>query len=626
MQKRIAIKNHRREIQLTVKRGLFLLAMMALCVIALVMRLGYLQIVKRDMYATLSTNNWLDLVPIEPTRGLIYDRNGVLLAENIPVFSLDIVPYQVPDLPKTLEGLKKIVSLDDISLSQFQKQMQQYRRFDEIPLKMRLSEVEVARFTENQYQFPGVLIKARLMRHYPYGESFSHVLGYVGRINAKELTEIDQANYSASRYIGKSGIEKFYEDDLHGTVGYQQVENDASGKSIRILKDLHGVPGKNIYLTIDSKLQLIVEKALAGHRGAVVAIQPATGQVLAMVSEPGYDPNAFVLGISQKEYEALSHSPDKPLYNRAIRGLYPFGSTIKPYFALQGLNTGTITENDTIYDPGYYELSSGRLVGDSSHFGHGTVNLEKAILASCDTYFYNLAAKMGIRRMDDILNQFGFGNVTGIDLDDELAGNVASPEWKKQTQGASWYPGDTINAGIGQGYMQVTPLQLAVGVATLANRGQRFIPYLQLGEQIPGGDYQAQQPTPLDKVQLRDDDYWDAVIGGMEEVVSSPIGTARRFGTNHSYTLAAKTGTAQVIAKRSGIHESDNQNAVAERFRDHHLFIVFAPVDHPQIAMGIITENSYATIEVARTILDAYLGNQSNANKPTQIETQKTGV
>lgn len=622
MQKRVAIKNHYREIQLTTRRALLAALTMAILLFGLIIRLGYLQIVKHDMYTTLATNNWLDLVPIEPTRGLIYDRHGVILAENTPVFSLDIIPYEVAHMDSTLQDLKSIVNLTDDDIQQFQKQLRQHRRFDEIPLKLKLSEEEVARFTENQYRFRGVLIKARLMRDYPYGESFSHVIGYVGRINMQELQEIDAANYSASHYIGKQGIEKYYEDDLHGHVGYEQVENDASGKPLRVLKEIKGTPGTNLYLTIDSRLQFVAEKALDGHRGAIVAIEPATGQVLAMVSQPGFDPNLFVTGINQTDYHALQSSPDRPLYDRALRGLYPFASTIKPYYALQGLETGVITEFTSIYDPGWFELPNySRHFRDWRKGGHGTVDMEKAIMQSCDTFFYTLAYRMGIKRMDDILNAFGFGQLTGIDLDGESAGVVASPEWKLKSQKQRWYPGDTINAGIGQGYMQATPLQLAQAVATLANRGKRFMPYLLLGEQMPGKPYQAQQPIPLEPVPVKDPENWEAVINAMEGVVSNPQGTAYTYyGRGYNYTVAGKTGTAQVVAKRAGIEGIENQDNVPERLRDHHLFIAFAPIDHPKLALAIISENSNIAAKTARTIFDFYLGSPPDATGATEVQ------
>ena len=341
-----------------------------------------------------------------------------------------------------------------------------------------------------------------------------------------------------------------------------------------------------------------------------------------MVSQPGYDPNIFVTGINTKDYQALQSSPDRPLFDRALRGLYPLASTVKPYYALQGLETGTITEDTRIYDPGYYELPNySRPFRDWRRGGHGTVDVERAIVQSCDTFFYTLAAKLGIKRMDDVLNAFGYGQLTGIDLDDELPGVVASPEWKEKTFKQRWYPGDTINAGIGQGYMQATPLQLAQAVATLANRGKRFMPYLLLGDQMPGKNYVPQQPIPLESVPVKDPDNWDVVISAMEEVVTS--GTATRYGRNHTYTIAGKTGTAQVIAKRAGLEGEQDQDSLPERFRDHHLFVAFAPVDNPKIAVAVISENSNIAIEVARAIFDYYLGTPPDAIGATEIQIQK---
>lgn len=615
MQKRIRIKNHKQEIQLITQRAIFLLVILGILLGLLIARLIFLQIYKHDLYVTLSTKNWLDLVPIEPTRGLIYDRNGVLLAENISVFSLDIVPYQVTDLNKTLNALAKIVALTDNDISQFRKQLKQYRRFDEIPLKLRLSEAEVARFAENQHRFPGVLIKARLMRHYPFAESFSHVLGYVGRINQQELNEIDSVNYSASHYIGKLGIEKYYEEELHGRVGYQQVENDATGKPIRILKEIKGVPGRNIYLTLDSGLQFVAEKALEDHRGAIVAIQPATGQVLAMVSKPGYDPNLFVTGIDRKTYHDLQSSEQRPLFNRALRGQYPFGSVIKPYYAIGALDAGVVTADAGINDPGWFKLRpNSHEFHDHKKNGHGWVDLYTAIRVSCDIYFYELGVKMGIRRLDDILTKFGFGEVTGIDLDDELAGVVASPEWKRKVKGAHWYEGDTVISSIGQGSMQTTPLQLASATATLANHGQRFIPYLLYGEQMPSHQFVLQQPIPRESITLHNDEYWDMVIEAMQDVTSDPQGTAyASFGKNVKYTTAAKTATVQVVLKRMKADERDNQDLLPEKLRDHNHFIIFAPVENPKIALAVVTENSHVAARVARTVLDYYLGGK-NAN------------
>lgn len=611
-QKRIAIKNHLEEIRLINNRVIVTLIVIGVLICILFLRLFYLQVVKHDLYTTLSKKNWLDLVPVEPTRGLIYDRNGILLVDNIPVFSLDVIPYKIQNMPQTLSGIEKIISLSDIELVQFQKQLKEHRRFQEIPLKLRLTETDLARFAENQYRFPGVIVKARLIRFYPYGKTLTPILGYMARINTQELNEIDPINYSASNYIGKLGIEKYYEEELHGKVGYQQVENDASGEAARVLKQIKPMPGEALYLTVDVNLQLIAEQALDNHRGALIAIQPSTGQILAMVSEPSYDPNLFVAGISNEAYQALQNSPDKPLYNRATRGLYPLASTIKPYLALEALNSDVTTIDNTLFDPGWFQLkNSSRIFHDKKHDGHGTVNLPKAIMVSCDTYFYDLANKMGIKRIDKILNQFGFGETTGIDINDELPGIVASPDWKRRVKGVAWYPGDTISSGIGQGFMQATPLQLAAAVSTLANRGTRFAPYFLLSEQEPGHPAVAQQPVSLSPVILKDDYYWDVVINAMQHVVNSPEGTAyRRFGQNFSYTVAGKTGTAQVYSIKQNAHgeqEDFEENNIPERLRDHSLFVAFAPVDHPKIAIAVIAENSIVAVSAARKVLDYYL-------------------
>lgn len=610
MQKRIPLKNHLHEIQLVSRRAITLLVCMCILVVLLIARLGYLQLAQNDLYSTLSKKNSLDLVPIEPTRGLIYDRNGVLLAENIPVFSLDVIPYKVDNIPQVLSQIAKIVSINDTEIAQFQKQLKQHRRFDEIPLKLRLTEDDVARFSENQYRFPGVIIKARLMRHYPFVKSLSHVLGYVGRINAHELNDIDVTNYSASNYIGKLGIEKYYEDELHGTVGYEKVENDARGEPVRTLNRIKPIPGQNLYLTLDSKLQIATEEALGDCRGAVIAIQPSTGQVLAMVSQPGYDPNVFVTGISTQDFKTLQQSPNRPLYNRAVRGLYPLASTIKPFMALQGLNTGVTDTSYSIFDPGWFQLkNSDHVFHDWRHHGHGTVNLMRAITTSCDTYFYDLANKLGIQRIDDILKQFGFGQLTGVDLEDELPGLIASPNWKRRVKGLPWYLGDTINSGIGQGFMQATPLQLASAVATIANRGKHFTPYLLFATQEPGKSLNKESSVLRNVITLSNKNYWGIVITAMQNVVIGAEGTGFRFGKNFNYTLAAKTGTAQVYSKKHTPNEADleNQDYLPEHLRDHSLLIAFAPVDNPQIAIAVIVENSHIAISVARKVLDFYL-------------------
>jgi len=625
MRRRITLKNHVQEIELTTRRSIAAFFIMLILISLLMIRLGFLQLTKHDLYKTLSTRNWLDLVPIEPTRGLIYDRNGILLAENMAVFSLDIIPKKINSLPHTLAELAKIIPLSDTEIAQFQKELKQHRRFDEIPLKLTLSEVETARFYENQYRFPESLIKARLIRHYPYGGMLSHVLGYVGRINTEELDYIDSANYSATNYIGKLGIEKYYENILHGTVGYEEAENDASGQPVRVLKHIKPIPGKNLYLTIDAKLQAVAEQALAGQRGAIVAIQPATGQILALVSEPTYDPNLFVTGISNQDFQQLQQSPDRPLYNRALRGLYPPGSTIKPFIALEALDSGVTTLNYTINDPGWYRLpNSSHRYYDHKRHGHGIVNLNRAIVCSCDTYFFDLGHRMGIQRIDTILKAFGFGEMTGIDVGEELGGIVATPQWKKQYRDASWYEGDTINSSIGQGYMQMTALQLAVGAATIANRGIRIKPHLILQEQTPGKPITPIAPTFLPPVVLKNQSVWDSVINAMQGVILSNQGTGYRFGRNAPYTVAAKTGTAQVfsIKKRDRNELPEPQENLPEHLRDHSLFIAFAPIDHPQIALAVIVENSSFASIIARKVMDYYLLN----SHPTASKTPEEGL
>lgn len=610
MRKRIAIKDHLQEIQLISRRCISVLILMFILIAILISRFAYLQLVNHAHFTTLSQKNWLDLVPIEPTRGLIYDRNGVLLAENVPVFSLDVIPYKITNMPKMLAEVAKIIPISDNDIAQFQRQLKQHRRFDEVTLKLRLSEEEVARFYENEYRFPGVLVKAHLLRHYPFTNSLSHILGYVGRINIEELKDIDPINYSGTNYIGKLGIEKYYEDELHGTVGYEQTENDASGESVRTIKRIKPNPGKNLYLTIDTKLQAAAEQALAGHRGAVVAIQPSTGQILALVSEPTYDPNLFVEGISSQDYQTLQQSPNRPLYNRALRGLYPFGSTIKPFIALGGLDSGVVSPSYTIFDPGFYKINdNSHVFHDWKRHGHGMVNISRAIIVSCDTFFFDLAHKLGIQRIDNILEKFGYGELTGVDMDEELSGVVSSPEWKRRVKGQPWYEGDTLNSGIGQGYMQTTPLELAAGVAIIANHGVRYVPHLLLAEQEQGKKPVLQASPAIDPVKLSDPNYWNIVINAMQGVITAPGGTGYHFGKLGPYSVAIKTGTAQNHSiKHYNMNEDhEDQSMLPERMRDNSLLIGFAPVENPKIAIAVIVENEATASVVARQILDYYL-------------------
>ncbi len=608
MARRLTIKNYHQEASLFLRRVIIAATIILLLASILVARLFYLQITEHNRFSTLSLQNQQELIPIEPNRGLIYDRNGVLLAENLPSFSLDIIPDHVPNIKKTIAELRTLFDIDDEAIKQFYQHRRQHRAFEPVSLKLKLTDDEVARFYVNLYRFPGVTINARLMRNYPLGPDLVTVLGYVGRINEKELKTIDSANYSASNYIGKIGIEHFYEDELHGIVGYNQVEVNATGQIVRILKRYDPTPGDNIILSIDSKLQHVAHQAFEGERGGLVAIDPNNGEVLALVSHPNYDPNLFVNGISNNDYQLLREAADKPLQNRAVRGLYPFGSTIKPFFALQGLNTAIITPTDAVNCHGYFSLPGvSRQWRDWNHKkgGHGHTTVHDAVRESCDVFFYTLGTKLGITKLDDILHKFGFGELTHIDLNEELPGVVASPEWKQKNQHAKWYPGDTVNASIGQGFMLTTPLQLAHGVATLANRGVRYQPQLLHKVEKSSGETIVQPPILQSPVVLEDDKNWDVVINAMAEVISSPQGTAYvKFGHPDLYTAAAKTGTAQVYRPSALADKKDEE--VAEQYRDNSLFIVFAPVEKPQIALGVIAENSHSAAKVARAVLDAF--------------------
>lgn len=575
-------------------------------ILLLMVRLAYLQIYEHRVYTTLAKQNLLNLLPAEPNRGLIYDRNGVLLADNRPVFNLVITPNRVPDLKTTLGDLQKIIPITGEDVQQFNRQLTMQRRFAPLVLHTKLTEEQVARFSVEQYHFPGVSIQAQMIRSYPLGAGFGEVVGFVGRINAKELAQVDGSNYSATNFIGKTGIEKFYETLLHGEVGFQQAETDATGKIIRIVDDTPPTPGHNLYLTIDSRLQLAAKQILGSQRGAIVAINPQNGEVLAFISNPSYDPNLFVTGISKKDYQQLSTAPNQPLYNRALHGRYPPGSTVKPLMALEGLTSGVVTPEFTIFDPGWFKLkNSDHPFHDAVRTGHGSVNLARAIQVSCDTYFYTLAAKLGIDRIDTILKAFGYGQLTGIDLDNEVSGLVPSPEWKTRTQHKSWYAGDTLITGIGQGFMLVTPLQMANVAVTLAMRGKRLQPHVLLKNIEPNGTINTVNPIPLDPITLNDKD-WDLVLAAMQNVVKGPGGTAYKYFYNAPYPIAGKTGTAQVFSLKK--NQQDKAALLPEKLRDNSLFIAFAPVDQPKIAIAVMLQHSITpAASIARQVLDAYL-------------------
>jgi len=612
------LKDTRQEKQLFYSRIVSVMIGIACLALLLIIRLIYLQLIEHTVYTTLARQNQMSLMPVEPQRGLIYDRNGVLLAENIPVYNLVVTPSRVPDLKTTLGELQKIISITDEEVNQFQRQRRLHRRFEAVPLKIKLNEEEVAKFSLDQYRFPGVSIQAEFIRHYPLGSVFAPVVGYVGRINAEELEQVESSNYSATNFIGKTGIEKYYEEKLHGVVGDQQAETDARGQVVRVLSTTPSIPGNNLYLTIDSKLQIAAQKILGKQRGAIVAIEPHTGEVLAFVSNPSYDPNLFVKGINKKDYQALQSNPDEPLYNRALRGRFAPGSTVKPLLSLKALSTGVITPDFTVNDPGWFQLpNSSHIYHGFHHLARGTVNLVKAIAVSSDIYFYTLALKMGIEQIQQGLTDFGFGQPTGIDLGSEANGVVPSPSWKKRTQHQAWFPGDTIITGIGQGYTLVTPLQLAHAVAAIATRGQRWQPHVLLYSQNAEGQLTKNQPASLGTLTIQNK-IWDVVYAGMRGVVTMPGATASQYFQNAGYTAAGKTGTAQVFSLKQ--NQRYNAKMVPMRLRDNSLFIAFAPVENSKIAIAVIIQNGTTpAAQVARQLLDFYL-----IHKTVQQKTEVT--
>jgi penicillin-binding protein 2 len=607
MAERLTLKDPYSEVRIFTARIMVAAVVVLLLFGVLIYRYYDLQINQYEKYRTESDRNRVQLQPIAPKRGLIYDRNGVVLAENTPSYNLTITKEQAGDLNKTLALLRSLVPIDDDDVDKFMERLEDRYPYQSVPVKFRLTEEQIAVLAINRYRLPGVEVEAEFVRSYPYAELFAHALGYVGRISEKELKSftIEQAqNYSGTHYMGKIGVERFYEDALHGRVGYQNVETNARGRVLRVLERSEPVAGEDVRLYIDVKLQQIAQDALGANRGAIVAIDPKTGGVLALVSTPGFDPNLFVTGISGKDYAALRDSPDMPLYNRALQGTYPPGSTMKPFFALAGLVNGVVTPSTRISDPGFYQLpNDSRQYRDWRKGGHGSVDMKLAIAQSCDVYFYDLAHKLTIDRLHDFAAQFGFGTLTGIDNTHERGGVMPSREWKRKTKKMAWFPGETLSTGIGQGYVSVTPLQLAVATATMANRGERFEP--RLVKSVAGHDVPVPEATHMNVPA----EWWNVVIDGMQEVVHGERGTAKGIGKGMQYHMAGKTGTAQVVGYAQGIKYDASQ--VALRRRDHAWFIAFAPVEDPQIALAILVENgehgASAAAPIARKIADAYL-------------------
>ena len=577
-------------------------------------RFAYLQVVQRDYYHTKAEDNRISIVPVAPNRGLILDRNGVVLARNYSAYTLEIQTAKVADVERTITELSEVVDIQPKDRSRFRKLLLETRNAESLPIRTRLTDEEVAKFAANRYRFPGVEIKARLFRQYPFGELASHVIGYIGRINHKDQEKLEElgveANYRGTDFVGKSGIEGSYQSELHGTTGIEQVEIDAGGRGIRTLSRTPAQSGNDITLALDIKLQEIAENAFAGRRGALVAIEPATGGVLALVSKPGYDPNLFVEGIDPQSWAELNNSPDRPLNNRAIAGLYPPGSTFKPYLALAALETGKRRPSQSIFDPGFFEFG-GRRFRDDKVGGHGTVDMYKSIVHSCDTYYYVLSNDMGIDLIARSIAPFGFGARTGIDLEGESIGVLPSPEWKqrrfKKPEQQKWYAGETISIGIGQGYNAYTPVQMALAMAAIANNGAVFKPHLanHIDNQRTSSRRYL-EPELLRRIPFKDE-HIEFIKQAMAGVNTEGTGTRAFAGAQ--YTSGGKTGTAQVIAIKA--NEKYNEKNVAERHRDHSLFIAFAPLDNPKIAVAVIVENggfgATAAAPIARAVLDYYL-------------------
>lgn len=592
-------------------RAMVMLLLVFVLLGVLIARMYQLQVVEHDIYTTLSDKNRVQVQSVAPPRGLVYDRNDVLLAENRPVFSVTLVPERVGDMEQTLAKLQGMLSISDEDMERFHRRLLEPRRpFQELPLRYDLNEQEIARLAVHRHELPGVEVSAELVRYYPHSELTAHALGYVGRINRQELQQIDPINYAGTNYIGKSGVERFYEELLHGRVGYQHVETNARGRTLRVLERENPVPGEDIQLHMDLRLQRLAHQLLDGRRGAIIAIEPSTGGILALASVPGFDANQFVTGIGVEAYRALSESPDKPLFNRALRGQYPPGSTLKPMLAVAALDSGAVTRDKTIWDPGYFQLSSnGRRWRDWKWGGHGWVDLKTAVAESCDIYFYEAAVAMGVDTMHQYLAKFGFGEDATLDVAGALSGLLPSRDWKRAVHNEPWYPGDSVNLGIGQGFMLATPLQLATATSVIANRGNWSEPRLlkdikgdlSIDEVLPSATHQS--------IELENPDDWEFVVESMAEVMHGSKGTARGAARGAPYRMAGKTGTAQVFS----LDEDEEYDAeeIRERLRDHALFVGFAPVDDPQIAVAVIVENggsgSGTAAPVARAMFDAWL-------------------
>ncbi len=605
MKQQFPLKNVQQEKRIFRSRVFFAIAMVSFFLILLIVRYAYLQIAHHQEFSEAADKNRIRLQPIAPARGYIYDRNGILLADNYPVFTATLSKADVEDSDDVVKRLTPIINLSEEDIERFHSRIKTAKKTERVTLKLNLTETDIARFSEIKFQFPGVNIETQMTRYYPHGELFAHVIGYVGRINDKELKSIDKESYAGTNLIGKIGVEKSYEDLLHGTPGYESIEADAHGNVLRHLGRKESTRGNDLYLSLDYGLQTVAAEQLVGRRGAIVAMDPRTGELLALVSSPSFNPNLFVTGIGHDDYSALRDNLDQPLYNRALQGSYPPGSTIKPMEALGGIHYKTVDWSTAISDPGYFHLP-----GDSHKFrdwkktGHGSVNMHKSIVISCDTYFYILSYQMGIEKMNEWMRQFGFGAKTGVDLPSESEGLYPNPEWKMRTRKSKWLKGETISVSIGQGAFTATPLQLAMATSIIANHGAHVIPHVL--RSTKGAKNHPVLNAPIGKINFSGtDEDWIKMRDAMVDVIQS--GTGRGIRTP-MYQIAGKTGTAQVKSIAQG--KRYNEALLSQRQFDHGLFVGFAPAEKPEIAIAVIWENGKhggSAAQIARPIFDYWL-------------------
>ncbi|OCG71072.1 penicillin-binding protein 2 [Gilliamella sp. Occ3-1] len=626
--KKTRIRDHSAEASLFLRRALFSFIAIIILIIVLIVNLAGLQILNYSYYSTKSNDNRIEIIPISPNRGMIYDRNGMPLAINNITYQLNIIPDKTKNLNKQFDELKKIVDLTDEDIETFQKERRNYKAHRPVPLKDDLTEKQIARFVVDQHRFPFVSIVGIQHRYYPYGSSLTHILGYISKINSQDKQRLADENktsdYVATFNIGKMGIEKYYEDVLHGTPGYEKVEVNSRGRIVRQLNQHPPQAGEDIYLSINLKLQLYIEQLLAGRKAAVVAIDPNNGEILALVSSPSYDSNSFVGGISSTKYRELLKDPSKPLFNRALLGAYPPASTVKPFISIAALSEGVITPKSVVNDPGWWQLpGTERRYRDWLKWGHGRVDILRAIEESVDTYFYQVAYDMGIDRLNSWMTKFGYGQRTGIDIspNEETRAVMPSREWKIKRHKKSWLQGDTIPVGIGQGYWTATPIQMAKALTTLINNGKTYTPHFLLYKKSDILNSNELQPLVKPEKYLEDNSlvnvkstYWNVAKEGMRRVMFGSRGTARKLYTDAKYQAAGKSGTAQVYGLKQD--EVYNAHKIPEHLRDHALFIAYAPYDKPKIALAIVLENGGGGSSnggaVARKILDFYLlGNNS---------------